>query len=185
MNNKAFTLVETLMASVLMLILVGVLTLAFFQANSIFYETDILADLQADARLAIDKMAVDLRRTSLSYIDSIIQDSPVAGTDIIDYYLPDDSSPKDGIPDLDNNGDIIWDSVNKIRIDTVTGQLRMINNGVVTVLANNVKKVNFFNQPRDSSLYLNELRVVLELEKTAPNNRTYNTTFTSIINMRN
>ena len=179
-----FTLIEALVVSVILLILIGLLTASGMGVYSIFETSDISVMLQADARSAMNRVILDLVKTSTGQI-SITQNAPFAGSDTITYYLPADSD-EDGIPDLDNQGNIIWGDAVMFRLDPAgTNMLLRETGGNMETLASNVKKINFVDHNINSSLYLDELNIFLELEKTTPKGRTYNTPVTSIVNMRN
>lgn len=184
MKESGFSLIEALVVSVILLILIGLLTASGMGVFSIFETSDISVMLQADARSAMNRMILDLVKTSSGQV-SITQDAPFLGSDTITYYLPTDANG-DGIPDLDNQGNIIWGDAIMFRLDpAVTDMLRRETGASVETLASNVKKINFIDHNINSSLYLDELNIFLELEKTTSKGRTYNTAVTSIVNMRN
>lgn len=175
MNSKGFTLLETLAATAIMLILTGILTIAFMQSGVIFQATDISATLQANSRQAINKMALDLNRTNTITSQGqlvITQNVPSQGTDQVSYRVGSSSGTA-----------INWGPVVTINLEA-GGTGRLIKSDG-TVLANHVNGVSFFDHGRDASLYLNELRVVLNLSATSREGRVYNLVSTAIINMRN
>ena len=182
--SRAFSLMEVLIAAVIMLAFMTILAIAIVQTRSVFEATDIIIGLQENARLAITKMSNDLRRTSLVQV-SITQNIPSSGTDRIVYFLPQDADGDD-VPDYNING-TQWD-INSIAISLDplgTGKLFKSAGGTVSILAHNVKSVRFRDHSTDSSLYLDELQIVLEMEQTSYEGRVYNFTSTSVVNMRN
>src|SRR4030042_758052 len=88
------------------------------------------------------------------------------GTDSIPYHLPQDTSPQDGQPDVDANGNLIWGApVISVSVDTDTRQLMRNEAGAVTILANNVERLNCLDHTIDAGLSLNTVKLVLELNK--------------------
>jgi prepilin-type N-terminal cleavage/methylation domain-containing protein len=185
MTRKGFTAIELLITAAIFVIVMTALITASIQMRAAFHATEVSATLQEDARLAINAMTMELRKTSRTKI-LITQDYPIAGSDQIKFNLPADSD-SDGVPDV-SSGEIVWDTQDvKLKGDTIDGRFQLIKKyGVdITVLADNLKRVSFIDFNRDSSLYLNELRIILELEETDAMGRTFNRSFTSIVNMRN
>ncbi|MBU2540351.1 MAG: prepilin-type N-terminal cleavage/methylation domain-containing protein [Candidatus Omnitrophica bacterium] len=183
MNKTGVTLIEILVVTVIIVILVGILSFSLIQARSVFQSGDILVSLQSDARLGINHMLTDLRRTAYTQM-TILQNTPSAGIDSITYHLPLDGD-SDGLPDIVADA-LVWDTTDiTISLDTATSSLIKTVNSNETVLANNVKDINFFDHNLDATLYLDELKVIMELEKTSSEGRTHNFISTSIINMRN
>ena len=184
MQKRSLTLMEVLVVTIIMAVFVAILGVALVQTRSVFETTDILVRLQENARLAISKPSNDLMRTSISQV-TITQDVPSAGTDRIVYFLPQDAD-SNGVPDYTTNG-ATWEvgSVSVSLDPSGTGYLLKSEGGNTTVVAQNVKSVRFKDYLIDSGLYMDELQIVLEMEKTSYDGRVYNSTSTSVINMRN
>lgn len=180
---NGFTLIEILLVSAITIVLVGILAATLFQLRSAFQTGDILISLQADARQAISSLAVDLKRTAFNQM-MITQNSPSAGTDIIVFRLPSDNNG-DGLPDLIS--DVLqWDPTDiTISLDPANSQLIKTFGSATNVLANNVKRINFLDHSLMPTLNIDELKVVLELQKANKEGRVYNYTSTAIIDMRN
>jgi prepilin-type N-terminal cleavage/methylation domain-containing protein len=180
---RAMTLIEILIVAAILAVLVGILSVALLQARSVFLVADVLASLQADSRLAMNNVVAELRSTARTQI-AIIQNSPAAGTDTIVYHLPADVNA-DEIPDIAS--DILqWDAAAvTIAINPANRQLLKTVGGNTTILANNIKRINFLSHALDASLALDELKITIESEKTSREGRTYNFVSTSVINMRN
>lgn len=180
---NGFTLIEILLVSAITIVLVGILAATLFQLRSAFQTGDILISLQADARQAISSLAVDLKRTAFNQM-MITQNSPSAGTDIIVFRLPSDNNG-DGLPDLIS--DVLqWDPTDiTISLDSANSQLIKTFGSATNVLANNVKRINFLDHSLMPTLNIDELKVVLELQKANKEGRVYNYTSTAIIDMRN
>ena len=185
MRRRGFTLLEVLIATIICALLFGILSAAILESRSIFQTSDILATLQAGTRLAILRMTSDLRRTSISQIN-IIQNSPIVNTDTITYSLPLDVD-LDGIPDdLTRSTPNFWDSnIVTISFDPTTNSLLKSAGGNIVVLASNVKRINFLDYTLDTSLSMDELKIILDLEKATYKGRIYNKNSTSIVSTRN
>jgi hypothetical protein len=130
-------------------------------------------------------MTGDLRKTNIAQV-TITQDYPVSGSDRITLRLPVDSD-KDGVPDLGLGG-ITWsaDPVT-FKVEPVDGKLRLIRDesSDIIVLAENVKSVSFMDYTIDTDLYMDEIKIILELEETDATGKTTNMVFTSTVNLRN
>ncbi len=188
-ENKGFTLVEIMIVVALAVILVGVLITAMIETRDIFNVTTTSATVEENTRTAIARLTQELMTTDKDKI-SIARDvctngSACPGTDTITYVLPKYSS---GTPVLTSDGEVDWDTDNPVKVglnSSDAAQLIRIQGGESVVLANNVKKINFVDHNLDSSLYLDELKVTIEVEKTTPRGRVYTVTSTGVVNMRN
>ncbi len=178
-----FTLVEILLVGAITVVLVGILTATLLQLRSVFQSGDILISLQADGRQAIGSLTSDLRRTAFNQM-MITQNSPSPGTDIIVFRIPADSDGDD-LPDLIS--DVLqWDPTDiTISLDTTNSRLIKTFGSATSVLANNVKRINFLDHALAPALNIDELKIVLELQKANKEGRVYNYTSTAIIDMRN
>ncbi|MGB2661921.1 MAG: prepilin-type N-terminal cleavage/methylation domain-containing protein [Candidatus Omnitrophota bacterium] len=185
MNRKGFTLLEILLVSGILVILLAALMVASTEMRGIFYVSDVLATFQHEARLAVNSMTIDIKRTSLSQV-TITQNYPAAGTDRLQFYLPADSD-EDGEPDM-SSGSLVWDpNVVTIEGEVVGTEMRLIRtqDADTEVLADNLKSITFIDNNIDSSLYMDEMNFILELEKTSGTGKTLRVVFTSVVNMRN
>ena len=183
MVRKGFTLAEVLMVAIITAILMGVMLAAVVQSHSIIETTNTLTLLRQEKRLAVSKLSNELRGTSLSEI-TITQNSPASGTDTITYHLPADAD-HDGVPDLSSSVNIVWGTDITIELDPSSHELKRTKDGNVTVLARYVKSVRFLDHSLQPSLYLDELKVTLEMEKTSYQGRVYDISSTFIVYMRN
>jgi type II secretory pathway pseudopilin PulG len=185
MNRKGFTFVEVLFVAGILIILTAALLTASVQMRTVFQATDISAELHEEARLAVNAMMLELRKTSRTQI-AITQDHPESGTDRIIFNVPADSD-EDGVPEI-SGGSIVWDSGPvTIRVEAQDGEKQLVieHGADKKVLAENVKSINFIDQNIDPSLYMAELRIILELEKAGGGEDVYDFVFTSVVNMRN
>jgi len=185
MTRRGITLVEILVSTVICALLFGILAAAAIESSSVFQTADVLAILQADARLALIKMVSDLRETSLSQI-AIAKDTPIVNTDTIQYYLPLDAN-LDGVPDdLTRSSSNFWDlNIITISFDPSTKSLIKNKGTNIDVLANYIKGIYFFDYTLDNTLSMNELKIILELEKATSQGHVYNTNYTAVVSMRN
>ncbi len=182
-NIKGFTLAEILVVAVLIFILIAALIGALNTTFSIFLFTDITAELNSESRLAIRLMSEELRNTSQGEI-VITQDYPVVGTDRIVYSL---LPLVGGVPPI-IGGEPDWSSAVSVTIsldDTTNELIRTDDTPQTSVIAEYVKRVNFIDRSIDASLYLDELRIILELERSDARGKLYNAVSTMTVNMRN
>ncbi|RKY42973.1 MAG: hypothetical protein DRP85_01205 [Candidatus Makaraimicrobium thalassicum] len=190
MNNKGFTLTELLFVCIILIVMIVALVGALVGMNSVFHAITDTAAIENEARVAGYLIGRDLRRTSPWPITVVTQDSPFSGTDVITYKLPvmlDTDS--DGVPDTPDltGGSIQWNATPvSIGLDPAdTSRLIRTEGAQTTLLAENVKSIRFLSHSEDAALYFDELKIILELEKTNAMGRKYNTVSTSIVDMRN
>jgi type II secretory pathway pseudopilin PulG len=191
--RKGLTIIEVMIATGISVLLLAAVMMSSMQMQAMFYTTDVTSNLQTQGRLALNRLAADLRRTDAQDIItpqahqiSITQNSPVGGTDTITYQLPQDTSPIDGEPDIDANGNIIWSGTDiMVRVDTSERRVVRSEAGVATSLASNVEKINFIDHSIDGSILLDNLKITLELSKVTPAGRTVTVESTMIVDLRN
>jgi hypothetical protein len=181
--NSAFSVVETLFALMIFLALMGILVAAVIQSKVIFQATDINTTLAAESRQILDRISSELINSNRAQV-TITENSPVAGTDKISFHLPKYAF---GVPVLTAAGSIDWDpDVISINLSpTVAGQLVRTSNSGSVVIGNGVNNISFFDHGLDSALYLDEIRMVLNLRKSDTDTRAYNMSTSSVIKLRN
>ncbi|MDD5069157.1 MAG: hypothetical protein PHV17_00345 [Candidatus Omnitrophica bacterium] len=183
--KKGLTLIEVFVVGLLASLLAGMLVLALLQMNQILSQKNIQSGLQADIQTALDAMTKDLRQADFANI-SITVDSPLTNTDSLRYFLPQDTTPLDGVADLDGNMNIIWDSTSRLfTYNLANGTLERQYGSEVDVLASNLTRIQFFDRNRDASLHSKEIKVIIEASKIALNQRSYAVNSTTIIGVRN
>jgi len=183
-----FTLVEVLIASAISIVTIG-LMLGIYMAGNDFWEIKkSQAELQAQARIALDQMSSELKRTTRTSTQN-----PSPNLDIpsqpnnknIDFCLPADNDG-DGLI-TDAAGNIEWDTNSIIKYQYIPGQkeLRRLENGNSRILAADVSDVEFIDANIDSQLALTELRINLTLSADTSRKRAITTTLSSTIQLRN
>lgn len=190
MKRRSFTLIETMFVVALTAVITILLVTSLNELRSFFQMTDILINIQADARSAINKMSLDLRTASSKPSTSppkinITQNQPSAGNDSITYCLPNYSG---GVPVLLGDGSLSFDEAHPITIQldpAGTKYLLKIQNGNTYIISHDVENIKFIDHGIDTSLYLDELKIIISLSRVANDGRTYRTNLTSLVNMRN
>ena len=185
-SRRGFSMVEMMVSLFIFIILTGIILGAAVNIRTIFIASDITAELHAQARQSMNRIAEDLRMTSFPQV-AITQNDPLSGSDSLRYHLPLDSNG-DGQPDLDASGQVLWDPLDCVfRQDAADPGIvnKEFPDGTRKVLANSVKSVRFFSRSENPGLYVDELQVVLCLEKQDYSGRAYSVNLTSEINMRN
>jgi len=180
--KKGLTLVEIMVVSAILLVIVAMLSNALIQTREIFATTDISATLQGDSRLAISRIAADLRRTSRNEL-TILKDTPFAASDTLQYHLP---QAINGTPTTAGNS-LLWDAGDyAITVNPVNNRLiRTDPDGNTTILAQNIAAIQADDFNTDNTLALNEISIVVRLQKEGLRNIVHNFNATSTINMRN
>ena len=144
MKHRGFTVLEVIFALTIAVIIVGILVAFIMQSRAIYQAADISASLQANSRQAIERIALDLKRTNRTRI-IITQNTPLAGTDMIQYQLP--QYDVNSLP-VSVGSAISWDVASSIALNNTTQQLLQTQGGNTRVLASNVNSVQFFDHAR-------------------------------------
>jgi len=171
---RGFTLIEAITVSVVGVIVMIAMISGFIMIQYILQVTNISTLLQSDARAAVRHMTADLRQSTMGYVN-IAQNTPAVGTDRIQYSLPLD----------DVNPDWVDAPVVTIQLDPATNRLLRTEGANTKILANNVNAVNFVDHGINAALYLNELQVSLELERSDVRGKVRSINSTSVIYVRN
>lgn len=150
-------------------------------------------DLAAQARQAMDAMVEELKNATRNHPARGITIMPAPNNTNIIFYLPERDANGDVI--LDADGETKWPDNDADYIEykylTATRQIvrenRQVRDGIdqPRVLANNVTNLEFIDAGIDGSLFMNELNIVLDLEKTTPRGRVLSFTMRSTVKLRN
>lgn len=188
LNNRGFTLMEILVASAILVLVLGVLYGIYFSGLDIWDTVKLRTDLQAQARVALNLMVAELRnatRTSTQNPSPNLIIPSVPNNKDIQFHLPQD---KDGDGKItDANGIIEWDTNSTIQYQYIPGlkRLRRLENGVQTVLSQDVSDIQFIDINIDPTLNISEIKIILALSKLTPKQRNVSVTLSSIISLRN
>lgn len=185
--SRGFTLVEILVASAILAAALGIIAGIYVSGLKVWDDARTMADLQAQARLAMNFMTAELRNAT-----RISDQNPSPELDIpsspnnkhISFYLPEDRN-NDGLI-TDANGAIEWGR-QVIQYQYIPGlrQLRRLENGAHRVLAEDVSDVQFIDADIDGSLPISEVRIILTLAKTTVKGRNLTFTLTSNVRLKN
>ena len=186
--DTGFTLIEILVASVIFILALGIIYNTYFSGLDIWEVGRYQAELQAQARIALNYMVSELRnatRTSTQNPSPNLSIPSVPNNKNMAFYLPHDLDDDGFITDA--NGDIEWETSNRIEYQYIPGQkeLRRLEKGVQRILARDVTDIQFIDINIDPTLSINELRIVLALSKTTPRQRNISITLSSIVALRN
>jgi type II secretory pathway pseudopilin PulG len=171
---SAFSLVEVLVASFIFTILGSLVALYLAQGIQSWEVGITQADLQAQARPAMDKMLRELKnatRTDAGIPSPQLSIPAAPDNNSITFYLPQDQDGDGTI--IDATGNIEWNTDNPIKYqrDASLNQLiRTVEDDTGNVLSReilctDVSSVEFIDASIDSSLFLNELKIILDLQK--------------------
>lgn len=186
-RQRGLTLVELVVFSAMFVVATGVL-LEFVTRQSDFLDFSTMrGDLHLQLQLAMEQMTKDLRPATRAAAGSPPNISiPAApGNTAITFYLPTDQDGNGLI--IDAAGNIEWDTGNPIQYqyNAATRQLRRVAGANVHVLANDVANVAFADQNIDASLYPDQVKILLTLQKTTLRQRTVSATLTTVVKLRN
>lgn len=187
-RSRGFTLIEVLIASSISIITISMIYMIFAAGNDLWETKRYQADLQAQGRLAMNRMVAELRQTTRTSAQNPSPDLKIPSkpnNKDVSFYLPIDKDGNGLITDVDGN--IEWETNNKIQYHYIPGQKQLVRleKGDKTTLANDVSDVQFIDNSIDGKLYLNEVKIVLTLFITTPRQRTISMTFTSVVKVRN
>lgn len=187
-EKSGFTLMEMLVGILIFSIISIIVLLFFVQSSNLWQTLTTQSDLRSTARNAVNFMCQELRnatRTSSSNPSPNISIPPAPNNNSIDFYLPFDKDGNGLI--IDALGNTEWNTADKIQYQYVPAQkqLRRLENGNPFIVANEVSKIEFEDNSINSSLYINELRINLTLERTIPMNKKVSVTVASIVKLRN
>ena len=191
MNSRGFSLTELMFALGVSVVVVVALVGALMGMKSIFFSIKDTSSIENEARVVGRYITQELQKAGGINIE---QDSPAgSGSDRITYRLP--KTDSQGVPILESSGKINWEAFEgapgkEISVTFTsgnnTGRLRVIDEyDAEHTISRNVKQINFFDSSVDSGLYPAEMEIVVELEKTDANGRTYNATVTVYVHNRN
>lgn len=191
-EKKGFTIIEVLVA-VAVLSAISALVLAFLvQGSGLYHFLTKQSYLRSVSRGAMEYMRRELKMAT--YDPSSSSQSPSLHIPQMNrqlhFYLPE--IDEGGEVKIDGEGDIIWDENNKIKYQYIPGlnQLRRQEKGEELIVAGadedvRVTSVEFQNHQINNSLYADQVKITLTLEKNTPRGRPVSVTLTSIIKLRN
>lgn len=189
LNKHAFTFIELLIASAVFITMLAAVYGLYFSGIELRQTTEDKAELESRAKRAVFRMVSELMgatRTSTQNPSPNLSIVSGPNQKIIKFHLPDDKD-EDGYLTDEDDGTIEWDTNNPIEYQFIRGLrlLRRLEKGERITIAQDVSDVDFFDITSDSSLGVNEVKIVLTLEKTGSRNRTVTATVTSVVCLRN
>lgn len=188
-TERGFTMVETMVAGGLLLSMSLAASLWLTGASDLWWTTTIQSQVRTDAQQALNRMVSELRSgTRLAGANPpapSIRIPAAPDNTSITFYLP---------TDLDLNGLIVdavgnteWDTANPIQYisQPATGRFLRVQGAAQVVLANDVSSVTFEDQAINPTLYANEVKITLTLQRTTPGRRVVSATAIEIVKLRN
>jgi len=144
--------------------------------------------LQGQTRSAMRLMVMELRNTTRTSTQNPSPNLSIPSTpnnNSIQFYLPIDKDSNGLITDA--NGQVEWDTSNKIKYDYIPGQhiLRRLEGGQQRILAKDVTDVSFSDITIDPALGINEVKITLTVNKTVARNRQLSFTLQTVVRVRN
>ncbi len=183
-TKKGMSLPEVLISVIFFAFVITVILAIFSNTKNLLNLADLHSTLQRNARNSIRKISSELQKSDVAYIN-IQQSVPVIGSDSITYRLLRDTD-NDNIPDQTSEGEPDWDNGYDVTIslDSTAHTLIRTVGANDTVIAWNVKTVNFFDHVTTPALPIDEVRMSVEFE-TSERGKVYNFDLTSVIKVRN
>jgi len=187
-NKSGFTLVEIIIAASIFVIAIGMMYGVYISGVDIYDIARYQAELQAQARYALNYMVSELlnaTRTSTQDPSPNLSIPSKPNNKSIHFRLPEDKDG-DGLI-TDSDGNIEWNTNDPIDYQYIPGQkvLRRLEKGEQIILARDVEGVQFIDIDIDSTLGINELKIILTLTKTTPRGRDVSVTLCGIVRLRN
>ncbi|PIU40976.1 MAG: hypothetical protein COS99_07885 [Candidatus Omnitrophica bacterium CG07_land_8_20_14_0_80_42_15] len=186
--SRGFTLIEVLLSVVLTLIVVGFMYQWYIAGWNLWESNDTKVYLQGQTRSAMRLMVMELRNTTRTSTQNPSPNLSIPSTpnnNSIQFYLPIDKDSNGLITDA--NGQVEWDTSNKIKYDYIPGQhiLRRLEGGQQRILAKDVTDVSFSDITIDPALGINEVKITLTVNKTVARNRQLSFTLQTVVRVRN
>jgi Tfp pilus assembly protein PilW len=183
-------MIEMVVATAITLIAASLIYAIYATGQEAWDIKNVQADLQSYGRLAMSRMAQELRSatrtsTQVPSPDLVIPASP--NNKQIDFYLPADMDSNGYITNA--TGAVEWDTNATARIEYIfvsgSNTLERLHNGTTETMARNVTDARFIDQSIDATLYQDELKILLALAKTTKRQRTITMNFTGMVKLRN
>lgn len=186
--KTGLTMIEVLLTAIIFIIVLEVMYGIYFSGLDIWETARFKAEIQSEARSALNYMISELRnatRTSTQNPSPNLSIPSTPNNKSIMFYLPKDKDG-DGLV-TDSDGDIEWATNNQIDYQYIPGQkeLRRLEKGEQKIIAEDVSGVQFIDIDIDPTLAINELKVILTLERNTPKQRNISTTLSFIVALRN
>jgi len=186
-KTDAFTLTE-LMVVVGILSVVGGLAFELLSHLSDFWDVATTqADLRSLDQAAVNMMTRDLvnatRKGAGSPPNLVIP--PLPGNTSVQFYLPTDLDGNGLI--IDGMGNIEWDMITPVQFQYVAAarQVLRVRGATTQVVAQNVQSATFNDQSTDPSLYSDEVRIQLTLQRMTPRQRSVTVSSSTVVKLRN
>lgn len=176
---RGWTLLELVMsASILLVVIAAVLNFLSLQTDFWEYSTT-QTDVRSDLEHAMDAMARELR--------SAQRVTPGSSPSITIPNAPDNTTMTLYVPTAvdSSTGIITWSSAIQYTYDPASQQLRRVQDGITRILASNVTSAAFTDKAIDSTLYSNEVKVAVTLQRTTPHQRAVTVNASTIVRLRN
>lgn len=186
--KRGFTLIEVLVASSIFVMVLGAIYSSYRAGIDLWENAESTTDLESQARQAMTTMVFELRNATRTSTQNPSPNANItSGPNLkqIDFVLPEDSNGDGYITDA--AGVIEWNTSTHIQYKFIPGQkyLRRQEPGDLRVLCYDVSNIQFSDITSDSTLALNEIKIVLTLSKTTPRGRVMTFTLTSVVKLRN
>ncbi len=186
-TSDAFTLIETLMAGSILIVIAA---LAVLWLNSTF-DFSVTTTAQSHARetvqLTIARMAAELKSATRTGVPNppALSIPPVPNNTQVTFYVPADLDGNGTV--IDVNGNIEWNVAQPVQYvyDAPSQQLRRIQNGQTTILTAGVTAARFDDVTTDATLLTNEVKITLTLQVLTPRGRTVSATSIERVKVRN
>lgn len=187
-SYAGFTLIEALVVTAILFFALEIFYAIYLSGLEIRETTLCQNELQSQARIGLKFMVSELRnatRTSMQNPSPNLSIPSTPNNTDIQFYLPEDKD-NDGLI-TDENGDIEWATNNPIQYQYIAGLevLRRLEKGVQKILAHDVNEVQFIDIDIDPILSINELKIILTLNKTTSRGRDISVTLSAIVALRN
>jgi len=187
-KEYGFSLIEALLSVVIFVVLSLLMAQFFIQASDVWQSTTYDTELRSAARNAMALMANELHcatRTSAIFPSANLTVPAAPNNHNLTFYLPQDIDGNGLI--LNATGSTEWDIVHPVQYHYAEAdkELRRVANSTSTILCRDVANVEFEDNAINPSLYNDELRVLLTLQKMTPFHRNITVNLRSIIKLRN
>lgn len=187
-GSHGFTLFEMLISSAIFVIALGIVYGIYVSGFDIWEAGSCQTDLQAQARIALNYMASELRNTTRTSTQNPSPNLSIPFTPdntSLTFYLPEDKD-SDGLI-TDSDGEIEWGTANPIQYQYIPEEKELIriDDREQEVIAGDVADVRFIDMSIDPALRIYELKIILTLTKSTPRQRNISVGLSTIVGLRN
>jgi prepilin-type N-terminal cleavage/methylation domain-containing protein len=185
-RRAGFTLLETMIALVILVVVIGVAMHVSLESSRLFSDSDVTFTLRRESEQAFRRLRQCLRESGWSTLGGVLYPRVLESGTVLEFRALVDADGN-GAPFDESTGEHEWSSnVFRVRRDAVSRMLWVDSvSGHVWPLARDVESVAFATHIENTTLQLPEVRFSIQTSKTIAGGEELSHSFTGVIRMRN